>query len=53
MDDMLKTMITQLPNLMVAVWMLWQQNQTIKSLLDNQQRLLDRLLSEDDHPPSA
>lgn len=44
MDELLQIIITQLPNLGVAVWMLWQQQQTIKSLLDNQQKLIDRLL---------
>ena len=41
----MQTIITQLPNLGVAVWVLWQQQQTIKSLLDTQQKLIDRLLT--------
>lgn len=45
MNDLLQTVVTQLPNLGVAVWMLWQQQGTIKSLLDNQQKLIDRLLT--------
>jgi hypothetical protein len=44
-DELIQTIITQLPNLAVAVWMLWQQQQTIKSLLANQQTLIDRLLT--------
>lgn len=45
MDQLLSTIITQLPNLAVAIWMLWQQQQTIKSLLATQEKLIDRLLS--------
>ncbi len=45
MDNLVQTIITQIPNLGVAVWMLWQQQQTIKSLLDTQQKLIDRLLN--------
>lgn len=45
MDNIIETIITQLPNLGVAVWMLWQQQATIKSLLQNQQSLIDRLLT--------
>lgn len=45
MDQLAQTLLTQLPNLAVAIWMLWQQNQTIKSLLSTQERLIDRLLA--------
>jgi hypothetical protein len=45
MDNIIQTVITQLPNLGVAVWMLWQQQQTIKAMLDNQTKLIDRLLN--------
>lgn len=44
MTDSVQTIITQLPNLAVAIWMLWQQRQTIDSLLVNQTKLIDRLL---------
>ena len=44
MDQLVSTIITQLPNLGIAVWMLWQQQQTIKNLLESQSRLIDRLL---------
>lgn len=44
-DELVTTIITQLPNLGVAVWMLWQQQGTIKSLLATQQALIDRLLT--------
>lgn len=44
MTDIVQTIITQLPNLGVAVWMLWQQRQTIDSLMVNQTKLIDRLL---------
>jgi hypothetical protein len=52
MDDLVSTIITQLPNLGVAVWMLWQQQQTIKSLLSTQQALIDRLLTYVDNDKS-
>lgn len=45
MENLVSTIITQLPNLGVAVWMLWQQQQTIKAMLDNQTKLIDRLLT--------
>lgn len=45
MDNLVQTIITQLPNLGVAVWMLWQQQQTIKAMLDTQTKLIDRLLT--------
>lgn len=45
LDTLLQTIVTQLPNLGVAVWMLWQQQQTIKSLLESQGKLVDRLLN--------
>lgn len=45
MDNLVSTIVTQLPNLGVAVWMLWQQQQTIKAMLDNQTKLIDRLLT--------
>lgn len=44
MEAMLNTLLTQLPNLAIAVWMLWQQKQTIDSLLSTQTKLIDRLL---------
>lgn len=45
MDQLVNTIVTQLPNLAVAIWMLWQQQQTIKSLLATQEKLIDRLLT--------
>lgn len=45
MDNLVSTIVTQLPNLGVAVWMLYQQQQTIKAMLDNQTKLIDRLLT--------
>lgn len=45
MEQMMQTIVNQLPNLGVAVWMLWQQQVTIKSLLESQQQLIDRLLA--------
>lgn len=45
MDQLLTNVITQLPNFAVALIMLWWQKQTIDQLLENQTKLIDRLLS--------
>jgi len=44
MDELVLTITTQFPNLAVALWVLFQQQTTIKRLMDNQQRLIERLL---------
>jgi len=44
MEETLLTVATQFPNLAVALWVLFQQQTTIKRLMDNQQRLIERLL---------
>jgi len=44
MEDLLSTIITGLPNLAVALIMLWWQRQTINELMATQQKLIDRLL---------
>lgn len=45
MDQLLTNIITQLPNFAVALVMLWWQKQTIDQLLENQTKLIDRLLT--------
>lgn len=45
----IQTILATLPNLVVAVWVIWQYQQTIKTLLENQQKLIDQLMSL--HPP--
>jgi len=44
MEEILLTVATQFPNLAVALWVMFQQQTTIKRLMDNQQRLIERLL---------
>lgn len=44
METALNTLLTNMPNLAIAVWMLWQQGRTIDSLLGTQKQLVDRLL---------
>jgi len=44
MDELVLTIATQFPNLAVALWVLFQQQLTIKALMGNQQRLIERLL---------
>jgi len=45
MEEILLTVATQFPNLAVALWVIFQQQTTIKKLMDNQQRLIERLLT--------
>lgn len=49
MDQTVSTVLTTLPNLAIAVWVIWQYQGTIKTLLENQQKLIDQLMSL--HPP--
>jgi len=44
MEEILLTVATQFPNLAVALWVIFQQQTTIKRLMDNQQRMIERLL---------
>jgi len=44
MEEILLTVATQFPNLAVALWVIFQQQMTMKKLMDNQQRLIERLL---------
>lgn len=44
MDTILTALLTQLPNIAVAVWCIYNYQQTIKGLLDQQNKLLDQLL---------
>lgn len=44
METILTALLTQLPNLAVAVWCIYNYQQTIKGLLDQQNKLLDKLL---------
>jgi len=44
MEEILLTVATQFPNLAVALWVIFQQQMTMKKLMDNQQRMIERLL---------
>jgi len=44
MEQTISGFITQFPNLAVALWVLFQQQLTIKALMGNQQRLIERLM---------
>lgn len=44
MDAIFTTLLTQLPNIAIAVWCISNYQQTIKGLLDQQNKLLDQLL---------
>ena len=45
MEQLLTNIITNLPNFAVALVMLWWQKLTIDQLLENQTKLIDRLLT--------
>lgn len=45
MDTILNTLLTQLPNIGVALLMLYWQKQTIDNLLATQTKLIDQLMS--------
>lgn len=45
METILTSLVSQLPNLAVAVWCIYNYQQTIKGLLDQQNKLLDQLLT--------
>jgi len=62
MDQLVSTIVTQLPNFAIAIWVIWNYQTTIKNLLDNQQKLLDQLMqakglkvetAQIDEPPGA
>lgn len=44
MDNLVQTLVTQAPNLLLAVWFIIRQQKTIDALLENQTKLIDRLL---------
>lgn len=50
MDTTLATVLTTIPNLAVAVWVIFNYQNTIKVLLDNQQKLIEQLMAL--HPPA-
>lgn len=41
--------VATIPNLAIAVWCILQYQQTIKTLLENQQKLIEQLMAM--HPP--
>lgn len=43
-NSLLQTVINQAPNLLLAVWFIVRQQKTIDALLENQTKLIDRLL---------
>jgi len=46
----IQAIATSLPNLIVAIWVILNYQQTIKTLLDNQQTLLEKFMAL--HPPA-
>lgn len=49
MDPTIATIATNLPNLIIAVWVILHYQQMIKTLLETQQSLLEQLMAL--HPP--
>lgn len=43
-ETVVQAIITGAPNLALAVWFILQQRKTLDGLLDNQTKLIDRLL---------
>jgi hypothetical protein len=43
--DEISAILTTLPNLAIAIWVIWQNNGTISKLLENQQHLIEKLMS--------
>jgi len=48
--DQIAALVTSIPNLAIAVWCIYNYQQTIKLLLINQQLLVDKLMAL--HPPA-
>jgi len=53
MEQLLTNVLTQFPNLAVAIVMLYWQKMTIEKLLETQTKLIDRLLSYVDNDKAA
>lgn len=49
MPDIVTTILATAPNLVIAIWCIRQYQTTIERLLENQQKLIDQLMSL--HPP--
>jgi len=45
------TIIAAIPNMVIAVWVIWRDGKTIAVLLENQQSLIETLMAL--HPPQA
>jgi len=52
-DALLQTIISQAPNLLFAIYFIVRQQKTIDALLDNQTKLIDRLLGYVDKDKQA
>lgn len=50
MDIILQAVITALPNMGVAIWVLWRDDKRISALLEQQKWLIEQLMSL--HPPA-
>lgn len=50
MDNLITALLAQLPNLAVAVWCIYNYQQTIKGLLDQQNKLIEQLLAASGTP---
>lgn len=50
-EAILTTIVAIVPNLAVAVWVIWRDSKTIERLLENNQKLIEQLMSL--HPPAG
>jgi len=53
LSQLLEQLLIQLPNMGIAIWMLWTQDKKIDGLLTNQQQLIDKLLAYVDKDKQA
>lgn len=52
-NTLLQTLVNSAPNLVLAVWFIVRQQKTIDALLENQTKLIDRLLGYVDKDKQA
>lgn len=51
MDTSITALLATVPNLAIAVWVIFQYQKTIDKLLANQQKLIEKLMEL--HPPQG
>lgn len=44
-DEFVQQLILNAPNLFIALWVIWRQDMRLDKMLENQSKLVDRLLA--------